>query len=314
MSLLSQGEGRWNLLRRLWTYQAERFPLGKTALLLLVFSSASLSLSAHLAGRPLPSPWTFVAMWLAVVLVFFQMRAADEYKDFEDDARYRPERAIPRGLVSLRLILRLAAGTVPLIAALTVSVTPLLLLPLGLLWGWLGLMTLEFFAPRWLKARPFLYLISHMAIMAFIDFYVTAAEWLPHDSLPPPGIWVFVVLSCVNGCVLEFGRKIWAPQNERDGVETYSALLGPQRAVRVWLAICGFAWVLLSIVGYMAGALVVALLLGLVALVAMIAVCVNFLRNPTPKEQRRLDTAAGLWVFACYAIAGFSPFLGQVVA
>jgi len=118
----------------------------------------------------------------------------------------------------------------------------------------------------------------------------------------------------VNGCVLEFGRKIWAPQNERDGVETYSALLGPQRAVRVWLAICGFAWVLLSIVGYMAGAFVVALLLGLVALVAMIAVGVNFLRNPTPKEQRRLDTAAGLWVFACYAIAGFSPFLGQVVA
>ena len=32
-------------------------------------------------------------------------------------------------------------------------------------------MTAEFFVPEWLKARPFLYLVSHMAIMPFIDLY-----------------------------------------------------------------------------------------------------------------------------------------------
>jgi len=112
MSELAEDERELSLLERLWIYQRERFPLGRTSLLLLVFSAASLSLSAHLAGRALPGIWTFVAIWLAVVLVFFQLRAADEYKDFDDDARYRPERAVPRGLVSLKLILWLGIGEV----------------------------------------------------------------------------------------------------------------------------------------------------------------------------------------------------------
>ena len=53
-----------SLARRLWLYQAERFPLFKTALLLAVFSSASISVSAHLGDRPLPGVFVFLAVWL----------------------------------------------------------------------------------------------------------------------------------------------------------------------------------------------------------------------------------------------------------
>jgi 4-hydroxybenzoate polyprenyltransferase len=215
--------------------------------------------------------------------------------------------------VNLRLIVGLGFAAMPVIAVLTLAVTPWLLIPLALLWAWLALMTVEFFVPRWLSARPFLYLVSHMAIMAFIDFYVTAAEWLPHAPLPPHGIWIFVLLSCVNGCVLEFGRKIWAPENEREGVETYSALLGPRRAVQLWLALCAMAWLLLSIVGVIAGAPMLVPVIGLIALVAVAAVGLGFMRNPAPKLQGRVDAAAGLWVFACYAIAGLSPWLAGVL-
>ena len=299
------------MLKRLWTYQAERFPLGKTALLLAVFSAASISLSAHLADRPLPSAWVFIAVWLAVIVFFFQLRAADEFKDLEDDRRYRPERPIPRGLVSLRLILWLAAGAGVFAVLLTLSVTPLLLVPLLLVWLWLGLMTAEFFVPAWLKARPLLYLVSHMAIMAFIDFYVTASEWLPYAPLPPPGIWVFVVMSCVNGCVLEFGRKTWAPGNEREGVETYSALYGPRLSAWVWGGCCVVAWVLLCIVSTSAGAGWIAALLGALILVPILLAARAFAHAPSDAGQKRIDTLAGLWVFACYAIAGFAPYLGE---
>lgn len=299
-----------NLLSRLWIYQAERFPLGKTALLLGVFSSASISLSAHLADRPLPSAWTFLAIWFVAIVFFFQLRAADEFKDLEDDGRYRAERPIPRGLVSLRLILWLAVGAGIPAVLLTLSVTPMLLVPLVLVWLWLGLMTAEFFVPAWLKARPLLYLVSHMAIMAFIDLYVTASEWLPHTPLPPPGIWVFVVMSCVNGCVLEFGRKTWAPGNEREGVETYSALYGPRVSAWVWAGCCLVAWLLLSIIGASAGAGGIAALLGALVLTPVLLAARTFARAPDAAGQKRIDTLAGLWVFACYAIAGFSPYLG----
>jgi hypothetical protein len=45
---------------------------------------------------------------------------------------------------------------------------------------------------------------------------------------------MFLALSFVNGCVLEIGRKLWAPENEIAGVDTYSGLWGPRRAAAIW--------------------------------------------------------------------------------
>ena len=95
------------LIQRLWIYQAERFPLAKTVPLLTCFSAASITLSAVLSGRPLPSLSAYIIGFLLVFILFFQLRVADEVKDGEDDAKYRPERPIPRGLVTLRLIVSL---------------------------------------------------------------------------------------------------------------------------------------------------------------------------------------------------------------
>lgn len=106
-------------LRALWTYQAERFPLAKTAPLLGVFSAASISASAQLAGRGLPHWTVFLAGFVIAMTLFFQMRACDEWKDLEDDRRYRPERPIPRGLVSLRLILTLGVASMAVTALAT---------------------------------------------------------------------------------------------------------------------------------------------------------------------------------------------------
>jgi 4-hydroxybenzoate polyprenyltransferase len=95
----------------LWAYQQERFPLAKTGPLLAVFSAASICVSAILAERPLPGFGGFLAGFVIAMLLFFQMRVCDEYKDLDDDRRYRPNRPIPRGLVSLRLILGLGMAS-----------------------------------------------------------------------------------------------------------------------------------------------------------------------------------------------------------
>lgn len=298
-----------SLLKRLHLYQAERFPLVKTSVLLAVFSSASISVSAQLAARPLPSPAIFATIWLVTMIFFFQMRACDEWKDLEDDRRFRPERPIPSGLVSLRLILAMAGFCCLFALGLTASVDRDLLVPLAIVWLWLGLMTFEFFVPDWLKQRPFLYLVSHMAIMPLIDLFVTAAEWLPKALGPPAGLWLFLLLSFTNGCVLEIGRKVWAPENERRGVETYSGLLGPRRAAQLWFLLCILAWILLVAVGYHVGAPLAIAMPGLLALAATGMIAHAFAKKPTPAGQKRIDTAAGLWVFACYCLAGFAPLI-----
>jgi 4-hydroxybenzoate polyprenyltransferase len=299
-------------LSALWIYQKERFPLFKTAPLLAVFSAASLSVSAELSGRPLPDWGGYLAGFVIAMLLFFQMRVCDEYKDLEDDRRYRPDRPIPRGLVSLRLIISLGLASLPITALAAWLWHPPVLWLLALVWLWLGAMTAEFGVAEWLKARPVLYLLSHMAIMPLIDLLLTGLEWLPFGG-PASGLSLFLALSFVNGCVLEIGRKLWSPENEIAGVETYSGLWGTRKAARIWGGCVLLSYALLLAVGAATGVLWFSAVLGGIGVAICLLSAARYARSPTEKAEKRMDTIAGLWVFACYAIAGFLPVLLRFV-
>ncbi len=302
-----------SLASRLWIYQAERFPLAKTGVLLAVFTSASINASAHMADRPLPPVSAYLVAFFVTLVLFFHLRACDEVKDLEDDRRYRPERPIPRGLVTLKLIVGIAVGLGVLTAVVTGLHLPALLVPLALVWLWLSLMTFEFFAPHWLKAHPLLYLVSHMAIMPLIDLFVTACEWLRHAAAPAPALWLFLALSFANGCVLEIGRKLYAPENERPGVETYSALYGPGRATLLWIAALTCALVLLSAVGAAMGVGLFVGAAGSVGFAVALVAALTYRRDPSPAAQNRMDHVAGLWVLICYGLVGFAPFFARFI-
>lgn len=292
----------------LWTYQAERFPLKKTAPLLAVFSAASICVSSQLAGRDLPGWPAFVAGFVVAMALFFQMRVCDEWKDAEDDRLYRPERPIPRGLIAQSTVLWLGAATLPLAAGAVWLWHPPALWLLALVWLWLAAMTLEFGAPEWLKARAVLYLLSHMMIMPLIDLLLTGLEWVPGGGAAPQ-LWLFLALSFVNGCVLEIGRKLWAPENEIVGVETYSGLWGPGRAALIWMGCVVLSAALLVGTGFATGVGWVTVGLAAVALLVCLWAAWRYRAAPTAKAQARMDTVAGLWVFFCYATAGFLPFV-----
>jgi len=297
-----------SLAARLRTYQAERFPLVRNLPLLAVFAGASLSVSATLAGRPLPGPGAFLAAFGLAAILFFQMRAADEWKDREIDRRHRPERPIPRGLVSLRLILGIALALCLPAAVLAWGAGVGWLL--AAVWLWLAAMTAEFGARAWLTARPVLYLVSHMAILPLIDLMLTGVEWAGHG--PAPALWWFLALSFANGCVLEIGRKCWAPASERHGVESYSGLWGPAGAASAWLGCVALAAALLTGLGTALG---LPWSLGALAAAGTLAAATlarHFGRAPTPAGERRIDAASGLWVLACYAAAGAFPLIGDL--
>mgnify|MGYP001795960001 CR=1 FL=1 len=296
------------LLARLWIYQSERFPLKKTVPLLLVFSAASICVSARLADRPSPAWPAFAVGFVLAMALFFQMRVCDEFKDAEDDRRYRPERPIPRGLVSPGEILMLGLLTIPIAIAAAWLWSAQVLWCLLVVWVWLAAMTAEFGVPRWLKARPVLYLVSHMAIMPLIDLLLTSIEWFPAGGAASD-LWLFLALSFVNGCVLEIGRKLWSPENEIEGVDTYSALWGPRKAAGVWLCCVALSFVFLVGTGFATGVGWFTVLLGAAALVPCGLAAHSYVQEPTPKAQEKMDTIAGLWVFFCYAAAGFLPLL-----
>jgi 4-hydroxybenzoate polyprenyltransferase len=298
-------------LTTFWTYQAERFPLAKTAPLLAVFSAASICVPAVLTGRALPGWGAFLAGFLIAMLVFFQMRVCDEYKDQEDDRRYRPERPIPRGLVSLREIMALGLASLPVTALVAWLWYPPVLWLLALVWAWLAAMTAEFGAPAWLKAHPVLYLLSHMAIMPLIDLLLTGLEWLPHGAVVP-GLGWFLALSFVNGSVLEIGRKLWSPGSEIAGVDSYSALWGVRKAALIWSCCVALSFILLLGLSHATGTFWLCLILGGLGAGLCWSAGARYARSPTVQAEKRMDLLAGLWVFACYALAGFAPLILRV--
>lgn len=297
---------------RLWVYQAERFPLVKHGVLIAAFGASAVCLSALLRGGA-PSVMAIVVAVLVLFGFFFQLRVADEHKDNEDDTKFRPERPVPRGLVTLAELRVVAIGVGVAQIALTVALDWRLLGPLLLVWAWMAVMTKEFFVPAWLKKRPVIYMVSHMAIMPLIDLYATACDWLPagvalHEDFGLT-LGAFLLLSLVNGSVIEIARKSWAPEMEREGVETYSRLWGAERAGIVVMVLLLIGLALSAFINVRSGAGVF-VLAGLM-LVTMFAAwtAIDYAGSPLPKKVKQMETGTAVFVLGNYLLLGVIPLL-----
>jgi 4-hydroxybenzoate polyprenyltransferase len=305
-----RGGSPGSLLSRLARYQVERFPLAGFVPLIALFTFASATFS-RLARR---APHGVDPLVLAVgtftsLTCFFLLRVLDEHKDAEDDRRHRPELPVPRGLVSLGE-LRAVGGILGASAlALNAFVLPRLLLPLAGVAFWATLMTLEFGVRRWLRAHATAYLLTHMAIMPLIDLYTTGLDWLPAGFRPPDGLPWFLGVTFANGVLIEIGRKLRSPEDERPGVDTYTHAWGRTAAPAVWLftlaASAGLGIAASRHVGWPAtGA-------GWFAGLALAAAApaALFLVRPRRAAARALDAASQIWPAITYVLLGVLPLL-----
>lgn len=295
-------------MNRWWVYQRERFPIAAHGPLVAAFSLSAVSYSRLLRGEStLPGFLATFVAFATCLLFFLQLRIADEFKDFEDDSKYRPYRAVPRGLVSLKSLGILGIATALIQAMLAVWLKPSLLILLGIVWTYFALMSKEFFVGDWLKKRHVLYLLSHMMIMPLVDLYATACDWWADGIEPPPGLIWFLIVSYFNGVNIEVGRKIRAPLDEEVGVDTYSAVWGRQLAVAVWLGdllvTAGCAAFAAHLIGWLTPMLVVLIVL----LLAAATIGLMFLRRPTKLGSKRIEAMAGVWTLVMYLVLGAVP-------
>jgi 4-hydroxybenzoate polyprenyltransferase len=301
------------MANRWWIYQRERFPILAHAPVIAAFSLSAVCYSALLRGaHHIPGWKPCLVAFASSFLFFLQLRLADEFKDFEEDSRYRPYRAVPRGLVSLRDLAKVWVGCIVIQFALALWLAPRLIVLLLLTWTYLALMSKEFFARRWLKARPITYMVTHMAIMPLVDLYTTSCDWVPMGAARPPhGLLWFLLVSFFNGMVVEIGRKIRSPQDEEEGVETYSFLWGLRTAVVAWLAMmactAGCAYVAALRIEFARPVFVLLLILFCVAVGAGL----YFLRGAVPKRGKLIETMAGVWSLLMYLSLGFVPMISR---
>jgi len=299
------------MANRWWTYQRERFPVFAHAPVIAAFSFSAVSYSTLIRGAHNFLAWKpCVVAFGSSFLFFLQLRIADEFKDFEEDSLYRPYRPVPRDLISLRDLAWVWAGCSVLQLSLALWLAPRLVVLLLLTWLYLGLMSKEFFARRWLKARPITYMVTHMAIMPLVDLYTTSCDWVPAGLVrPPKGLLWFLLVSFFNGMVIEIGRKIRSPQDEETGVETYSFLWGRRNAILTWLGTlactAGFACIAARSIGFERPVMTLLLILFLAAL----AVGVFFLQGAVANRGKYVETMAGVWSLLMYLSLGVVPIV-----
>ena len=309
-----------SLPARWWRYQAERFPLFGYAPLITAFTFASISYSRsarRFAGLPDAAgfvPWPLFAVGAFTSLAcFLLLRVLDEHKDAETDRRWRPELPVPRGLVSLGELRVLGAVLVALSVAANALVAPVLLLPLLLVAGWAALMTKEFFIRDWLRAHLGAYLVTHMLIMPMIDAYTTGIDWLVAGRHAPSGLPWFLAATFANGVLVEIGRKLRAPADEREGVDSYTHAWGARRAPLAWLAVLVAAAGVVTIAARSTGAsgLSAAIVFPAAALLAIPAV--RFVATGDGRAAKQVELASGLWGLISYLTLGFGPMLAGLL-
>lgn len=298
---------------RYWIYQQERFPILAHGPLVIIFCLSVLLFSALQQESPTMPPLVQIAgAALSTLILFFQLRVADEFKDFETDSRYRPHRAVPRGLVTLRELATLAYIGAAIQFAIAIYIDIGLVPILAGVWIYMGLMTKEFFAPTWLRGHPVVYLLSHMLVMPLIAFYISAFDWLCVCNAMPSGLGWLLALSFFCGLVLEIGRKIKAPAKERTGVETYSGLWGASKSVFIWIAcIAAAAVAYVNALPYVTTALnysLVALALPVLGLATALPLLLHKSREKTSADIA-IEPTSGLVALTLYLCLGPLQFL-----
>lgn len=293
------------MIDRWWQYQKERFPLAGHGLLVFVLCISSLAVSTLLCGRMvLPDPEIIVGAFISALTLFFHLRIADEFKDQEDDLRYRPELPVPRGLISLRelYIAAIICGVIQMAIALYIE--PALAIILLIVWLYMVLMAKEFFLGEWLKSRLLIYMLSHMPIIPLIAIYISAFDWLVNKVPPPEGLGWMVVISYFIGIVLEVGRKIRSPDHETPGVVTYTSTWGIDTSSMAWLGALSMASLAALPLAYLISFLLPMVIVVSIVMVTGIWVVIGFLKNQKPKSAKWIEYASAASILVLYLAIG----------
>ena len=329
-------------------YLNERFPLGKNSFFVLIFTLSGYIytgllynskiiksiLSKEVNRVPLlwdkeidkvPMIWyKLLPLFIIIFMFFFQLRITDEFKDYEEDLKYRPYRPVQRGIISLKALGKIGLATVIVQIILAHVINPKLIYFMLLVWIYMFLMTKEFFIKNWLTERILIYALSHVVIMIFITLVIVKGTgYILQDHFLETlylllkkyeknifiGLIPLFALNYLNGIVLEIGRKTRKTDEEEHGVQTYSKLWGRKKAVIILslLFIIEYFFVILGLAHTYKQYFFFGGLTLLIILVVSIYFMVKFLKKNL--SGKIVETMSGLWIIFSSMCMGLLPYL-----
>ena len=312
-------------------YLNERFPLGKNSFFVLIFTLSGYIYTSLLYNSKIMYLFTngvkigifqykIIALFIIIFMFFLQLRITDEFKDYEEDLKYRAYRPVQRGIISLKTLGKIGIATVIIQIILAHVIDPEIIYFMIFVWIYMFLMAKEFFIKKWLTKRILIYALSHVVIMVFITLFIVEAT----QYIVPKNIFdVFILqryrhnidfaliplfaLNYLNGIVLEIGRKTRRADEEEHGVQTYSKLWGRKKAVVVLslLFVIEYFFVILGLAHTYEKYFLFSGLTLLVILIVSIYFMIKFLKKNL--SGKIVETVSGLWIIFSSVSLGLLP-------
>jgi hypothetical protein len=294
------------ILSGVWAWLLERYPPGIIVIHALAYMT-SISVSMFLfSSEGLTFSYTREGMGIAVFFMFpLILRIVDEHKDFEIDLSLHPNRVLQRGDTSLLVLRNIAIGCAILQLGFCLFVDG----GIGVvtcLWGctmlYALLMGKEFFCGAWLEKRMILYAISHQLITPISIAWFCSIPTTP--EYPPQGIWGFALLCLLGTFSYEISRKIRAPEEEREGLDSYTKSLGrwqaPLLVLLLFTGISSGASLWMQSVGLSGGLSVGFFIVNGMLFALCILCCIQFIRAPKKSWAKGMEALSGvmtLWIY-----------------
>lgn len=224
-----------NFFKKWYTYQKERFPVLAFGSYVFAIAFATYCFSNSEFNKVYPLGTTFfdwkiiLTMFVLGLLQFLMVRIIDEFKDYEEDCKYRPYRPVPRGLISLKELKVLFIICAILQIAITAIVNRYALKFLVLLWIVFYLMTKGFFIKKVLDKHILLEVtfdeIMMPILVVFLSKFPNGRIFLTNRY------FLFLFMTYVVSWIIEIARKVRCKEDEEEGVRTYTAVFGINKAM-----------------------------------------------------------------------------------
>ena len=300
-----------NFFKKWYTYQKERFPvlMYGTYILAIVFATYCYVLNTMRLitidnTLIIAKQFKFIEIlpiFAVTFLQFLMVRIIDEFKDYDEDYKFRPYRPVPRGLISLKELKVLFTICVILQVIITCMVNPFALIYLLLVWTFFAVMSKSFFIKKIVDKHVLLEVALDELLMPILILYISKFIGFVNPiysmeiNISFVNLIPFMIMTYIVSWVVEVARKIRSKEQEEKGVKTYTAVFGINKAILLLTILeVILAFTQYTILGKSK------IIIIILELIIISIININFVKKKDKKSAKITELFANIYIFIVY--------------
>lgn len=296
-----------NFIKKWYTYQKERFPILTYGIYIFAIVFAVFCYNSYLAPRTYenisklvwsvePEPfimnyYKIIPMFIVAFLQFLMVRIIDEFKDYEEDCKYRAYRPVPRGLITLKelKVLFIICGILQLL--ITLWINPKGTFLLIVVWIFFFIMSKSFFIKKFLDKHILIEVFLDELLLPLLMLYLSSFIYYIDFS----NICKLLFMGYIVSWIVEVARKVRCKEDEENGVKTYTAVFGIKKAMLILFILETFLMIVQTLI---LGKTYIGLTIGIYLVVNSINLLFSVKQNR--KFAKLTELSENMYILICY--------------